>query len=154
MFKVLHRSDKRLQRKPFLKRKYIDADTHTHNQGDAMVSHPLQGKTKENRFRFLSTCFSWPPTLHILVRARTCVPVCGKKIFFFKLRARNNNCTGSSFTLACPYVRGRTCVPIRAWPYVQTKTKQKKTFKQPHRPFLHSRKRRLDWGIVFIHKCG
>ena len=33
----------------------------------------------------------------------------------------------------------------RAWPYLQNK----KTFKQPHRLFLRSRKQRLDWGIVF-----
>ena len=26
-------------------------------------------------------------------------------------------------------------------------------FKQPHIPFLRSRKRRLVWGIVFIYKC-
>ena len=44
-----------------------------------------------------------------------------------------------------PFLRSR--VPVRAWPYVQKKTK--KTFKQPHRPFLRSRKRRLDCGIVF-----
>ena len=32
----------------------------------------------------------------------------------FKPRARNNNHTGRSFALACPYVRGRTCVAVRA----------------------------------------
>ena len=37
-------------------------------------------------------------------------------------------------------LRARTCVAVRA---------KKKTFKQLHRPFLRSRKRRLDWGIVF-----
>ena len=47
-------------------------------------------------------------------------------------------------------VRARTCVAVRA--------KKKKNFQsacqkqQPHRPFLRSRKRRLDWGIVFIYK--
>ena len=85
----------------------------------------------------------------VLVRARTCVAVHAKKKKTFKLCARNNNHTGRSFALACPYVCGCTCVPVCAWPYVQTK---KKTFKQPHRPFLRSRKRRLDWGIVFIYK--
>jgi len=38
--------------------------------------------------------------------------------------------------------RAHTCVAVRA-------KKTKKTFKQPHRPFLRCRKRRLDWGIVF-----
>ena len=60
----------------------------------------------------------------------------------FKPLARNNH-TGRSFALACPYVRARTCVTVRA------NQKKRKTFKQPHRPFLRCRKRRLDWGIVF-----
>ena len=34
MLKVLHRSDKRLQRKPFLMQKYIDIDKHTDRQTD------------------------------------------------------------------------------------------------------------------------
>ena len=45
-------------------------------------------------------------------------------------------------------------MPIGACPYVQTKnTKNFQTTcqkQQPHRPFLPSRKRRLDWGIVSI----
>ena len=50
-----------------------------------------------------------------------------------------------SFALACPYVRARTCVTVRANQQQQKKT----TLKQPHRPFLRCRKQRLDWGIVF-----
>ena len=46
-------------------------------------------------------------------------------------------------------LRARTCVAVRANP-----KSPKKTFKQPHRPFLRSRKQRLDWGIVFIYKCA
>ena len=43
--------------------------------------------------------------------------------------------------------------------YVQKRKKRKnqkkeKTFKQQHRPFLRSRKQRLDWGIVFIYICA
>ena len=68
------------------------------------------------------------------------MPVCAKK------QKLSNNHTGHSFALACPYVRGRTCKPKIK--------KEEKTFKQPHRPFLRSRKRRLDWGIVFIYKCA
>ena len=39
---------------------------------------------------------------------------CKKKQKTFKPRARNNNHTGRSFALTCPYVHGRTCVAVRA----------------------------------------
>ena len=66
----------------------------------------------------------------------------------------SNRVPETTTTQAVPSLsRGRTCVAVRAWPYVQTK-KNKKTFKQLHRPFLRCRKRRLDWGIVFIYKCA
>ena len=47
-------------------------------------------------------------------------------------------------------VRARTCVPVRAWPYVQ----KKKIFQtachiqQPHKPFLHSRVPVRAWPYV------
>ena len=47
-----------------------------------------------------------------LSHARTCVVVRAKHKTLkktFKPRSGNNNHTGRSFALACPYVRGRTC---------------------------------------------
>ena len=64
------------------------------------------------------------------------VPVRAKKK---KLSNREPETT----TQAVPSLsRAHTCVAVRA--------KKKKTFKQPHRPFLRSRKRRLDWDIVLF----
>ena len=62
----------------------------------------------------------------------------------FKPRARNNNHTGCSFALACPYVHGRTCQP---------KIKIKKTFEQPHMPFLRSRVPVRACPYVRGHTC-
>ena len=46
-----------------------------------------------------------PVRAWLYVRGRTCK----KKNSTFKPRARNNNHTGRSFALTCPYVCGRTC---------------------------------------------
>ena len=60
-----------------------------------------------------------------------------------KQKKLSNRVPETTTTQAVPSLsRARTCVAVCA-------KKNKKTFKQPHRPFHRSRKRRLDWGIVF-----
>ena len=68
-----------------------------------------------------------------------------QKIYIYSL---SNRVPETTTTQAVPSLsRARTCVAIRA-------KKKTTTFKQPHRPFLRSRKQWLDWGIVFIYKCA
>ena len=85
------------------------------------------------------------------VRGRTCKKKKKKKLSNRVPETTTTLSRGRSFALAWPYVRGRTWKPKKN---KKKKTNKKKPFKQPHRPVLRSRKRRLDCGIVFIYKCA
>ena len=69
--------------------------------------------------------------LTILVRARTCVAVHAKNKEIKINKKLSNRVPETTTTQAVPSLsRARTCVAIRAWPYVQKETKNFQTTTQ------------------------